>query len=246
MCSGAGNASFEHPFSASRSSRCSRSSCWAPMQRASRRLVLVAGLVLPTLLVLQMRAKPDVAATCPPEKHATKGSTGQPDRGTMLAMLRRISAHAGYGDRMFRPGNRRLGHGRTHQLGCETATDMRDECQPAAPRRLRGDDLVADLGPAQFGVVLHPSSHRAPDDADAIADRLRADWRPVRARGNSLQADRLHRPRCLQRAQVPAARRDPRRRQGPEEAQVAGPGSVRSYVEGSREPNGTHANAADR
>jgi hypothetical protein len=66
-------------------------------------------------------------------KSRHKGILHSADRTTMLAMLRRISAMDGYGDRMFRPGNRRLGQDRA-SIGCETAQDMRDTNAPAPAR----------------------------------------------------------------------------------------------------------------
>jgi EAL domain-containing protein (putative c-di-GMP-specific phosphodiesterase class I)/GGDEF domain-containing protein len=196
-------------------------------------LVLVAAMVLPCLLVLMNPVVgPNSAAA-----HASRiapAPTPTPDRGTMLAMLDRIAAMPGMETACFvleiddwaRVERR---------LGAETAKDVRDECHARLRAALRGDDLVAVLGPASFGVVLHPIAAARLAIRDAIADRLRAGIGapfPVGETSLRLTASVGHAAQscagCDSADQTFAGAS-----LALEEARIAGPGAVRSFVPGN-------------
>jgi GGDEF domain-containing protein len=135
-------------------------------------LVLAAAMVLPSLLVLQnfgRRARADGVAAM----GFTPTSARPADRTTLLAMLDRIACMQGMETACFVleiddwPKVER-------RLGSETARDVLCECDRRLRTSLRGDDLVADLGGATFGIVLHPIAAARLGIRDAIADRMRA------------------------------------------------------------------------
>jgi len=201
-------------------------------------LVVAAAMVLPALLVVQNLGRPvhkGAFAYAP----VTQVPTRSADRGTMLAMLGRISAMPGLESACFvlRIDDwDRL----ERRLGAETARDLRDECHGRLHAALRGDDLVASLGPATFGVVLHPIAAARLRIRDAIADRLRA----CLAEPIAVGATSVRLTACIGHAALRNS--GPSREDAPtadavldgavqalEEARVAGPGSVRSFVPGS-------------
>ena len=94
------------------------------------------------------------------------------------------------------------------RLGAEAAGDLLDECHARLCAALRGDDLVASLGPATFGVVLHPIAAARLRIRDAIADRLRAGLATPVAVGADLRA--AHRLRRARRVAEPGALRQGR------------------------------------
>ena len=116
--------------------------------------VLAAALVLPSLLVLQ-----NVGQTAsrirwaPPAKFAVPYRPA--NKSTMVALLNRISAMPGFESACFvlKVHNWEKV---VQRVGAETARDVNDECFARLRAALRTDDLVAELGPASFGVVLHP------------------------------------------------------------------------------------------
>lgn len=196
------------------------------------RLVVVAGMVLPSLLALVTLGAP---VTLVGGLHAPV-SHGQPtpaNRGTMMAMLDRISAMAGLESACFMVEIDDWDD-LERQLGRETARDVHDECIRRLRAALRSDDLVADLGPASFGVVLHPIAAARLSVRGAIADRLRAEvGAPIGIGETSLRLTA-----CVGHAaladtglngadDVIAGAANALR-----EAQAAGPGSVRAYVPG--------------
>jgi EAL domain-containing protein (putative c-di-GMP-specific phosphodiesterase class I)/GGDEF domain-containing protein len=209
------------------------------------RLVLVAGLLLPTLLVLQMSREPVL------QRPAHLKSMPQRDlppanRQAMLDMMRRISAMDGYETACFVleiDDWDKI----EHQLGCEAGQDIRDTCRRRLWSALCGDDLVADLGAGGFGVVLHPVDTARLTTRDAVADRLRIGLSAPFVQGET----RFRLSACIGHAALPGAQEMAAERalaaatKALRDAQVAGPGSVRSYVEGSREPKRNSVELSD-
>jgi diguanylate cyclase (GGDEF)-like protein len=195
-------------------------------------LVLAAAMVLPSLLVLQnfgRRARADGVAAM----GFTPTSARPADRTTLLAMLDRIACMQGMETACFVleiddwPKVER-------RLGSETARDVLCECDRRLRTSLRGDDLVADLGGATFGIVLHPIAAARLGIRDAIADRMRAGLAaPFRIGDTTLRLTASVGHAAL----GGAAGRDAEATlagatHALREAQFAGPGSVRSHVPG--------------
>jgi diguanylate cyclase (GGDEF)-like protein len=195
-------------------------------------LVLAAAMVLPSLLVLQnfgRRARADGVAAM----GFTPTSARPADRTTLLAMLDRIACMQGMETACFVleiddwPKVER-------RLGSETARDVLCECDRRLRTSLRGDDLVADLGGATFGIVLHPIAAARLGIRDAIADRMRAGLAaPFRIGDTTLRLTASVGHAAL----GGAAGRDAEATlagatHALREAQFAGLGSVRSHVPG--------------
>jgi EAL domain-containing protein (putative c-di-GMP-specific phosphodiesterase class I)/GGDEF domain-containing protein len=197
------------------------------------KLVLAASMVLPSLLaLLALGRQPDE-----PGFHGTtraESATYTADRGTMLAMLERIGAMHGMESACFLLEIDAWDTVES-RIGTETARDLRDECQRRIRAAVRGDDLVAELGPAVFGVVLHPIAAARLGIRDAIANRLRAELgAPIVVGETSLRltASVGHAP--LAAAGSPGAEDTiTGATLALEEAKAAGPGSVRSFVPGA-------------
>jgi EAL domain-containing protein (putative c-di-GMP-specific phosphodiesterase class I)/GGDEF domain-containing protein len=131
-------------------------------------LVLAAAMVLPSLLVLQNAGVRARSVHVAPPRLAPSA-----DRTTVVAMLDRIARMQGMETACFVLEIDDWS-GIERRIGPETARDVLDECDRRLRAALRGDDLVADLDMATFGVVLHPISAARLGIRDAIADRLRA------------------------------------------------------------------------
>jgi diguanylate cyclase (GGDEF)-like protein len=167
------------------------------------------------------------------------------NRQAMLDMMRRISAMDGYETACFVleiDDWDKI----EHQLGCEAGQDIRDTCRRRLRSALCGDDLVADLGAGGFGVVLHPVDTARLTTRDAVADRLRIGLSAPFVQGET----RFRLSACIGHAALPGAQEMAAERalaaatKALRDAQVAGPGSVRSYVEARRWRAGNIPNLA--
>jgi EAL domain-containing protein (putative c-di-GMP-specific phosphodiesterase class I)/GGDEF domain-containing protein len=196
-------------------------------------MVLAAAMVLPSLLALQaMGPKTDHASPLSPA--ITDHAIQSPDRATLLAMLKRIGAMPDMESACF---VLEVDDWNTveRRIGTETARDLRDECQKRLRAAMRSDDLVAELRPAQFGVVLHPVAAARLGVRDAIADRLRAGLgAPILVGETSLRLTA-----CVGHAALAACGAASAEEtitgatRALEEAKSAGPGSVRAFVAGT-------------
>jgi hypothetical protein len=108
----------------------------------------------------------------------------------LLAMLDRIGAMPAWKPRVS-SWKSTTGQGGA-ALGSKPRGTALTNATGACARRMRGDDLVADLGGGTFGVVLHPVAAARLGIRDAIADRLRAGLGAPPFVGETIaQADRV-------------------------------------------------------
>lgn len=191
--------------------------------------VLAASLVLPALLVVQ-----NLQVDMPGGSGVLRGRGAvRPDRQTLTAMLDRIAAMPGM-DTACLVLEIDDWNDLTPRWGEEAAQDVRDACLYRLRSALRGDDLVADLSDGRFGVVLHPIAAARLEVRNGIADRLRAAiGAPL-----GLGATTLRLTACMGHAGL--TRPDGAGTLGHaiaalQEAQGAGPGSVRAYVTRARD-----------
>ncbi len=195
------------------------------------KLILAAALVLPTLLALQTfglspsRDRRHRAAT-------TLGETPLADKASMLGMMARIRAMPNFDSACFVLEVDDWAE-LERQLGAEAAQDVLDECTHRLRAALRGDDLIATLGPARYGIVLHPIAAARLNIREGIANRLCATLGAAIPMGEA----RLRLTACVGHLALSSTANHAEdildgAERALRDAQVSGPGSIRAYVPG--------------
>jgi EAL domain-containing protein (putative c-di-GMP-specific phosphodiesterase class I)/GGDEF domain-containing protein len=194
--------------------------------------VLLTAMILPSLLVL-LNLGASTTGALPRSEPADPPRGDRAGRDTMCAMLDRIARMDGMDSACFLLSidDWDTLAGRWGRQGAE---EILGRCATRLRGALRRDDLLADLGAGNFGVVLHPVPSARLAIRDGIVERLRAtlaeplliDGVPVRFTASAGHA--ALRPV----GSDPAGETLAGAAAALEEAHVAGPNTVRAFVPG--------------
>jgi diguanylate cyclase (GGDEF)-like protein len=141
-------------------------------------LVTLTAFVLPGLLALRAIGQAAPGAQVVPvalmgDAPPSRDRGAVPGRAALLSALGRAAAVPGHDSAcilLHLDGWDRL----LDRIGSDAAERVAHRCAERLATALRGDDLVARLGDARFGIVLHPARGTLPATREAITTRLRA------------------------------------------------------------------------
>lgn len=211
-------------------------------------LVTLTAFVLPGLLALRA-----IGQAAPGAQLAPAAQTGDappygdpgtmPGRAAVLTALDRAAAVPGHDSAcilLHLDGWDRL----LDRIGSDAAERVARRCAERLATALRGGDLVARLGDARFGIVLHPARGTLPATREAITTRLRA----TLAEPLALDGITLHLTACagqsglwrdhseIAAASLAAAEAalTEARRSGPNTQRAYAPGLVQRHAAGAR------------